>query len=79
MHSTITEIYGIIISNRKGVRLEQNREKILSEAMITYNNAIHSATKLTPYELYFDKNIKYSYKNDMTSFSKFFILLSRKC
>lgn len=70
LHSTITEIYRIIMAKRKELRLEQDHEEILSEAIITYNNAIHSTTKITPYELFhgrtykFDKDITFNNEHD---------------
>jgi len=48
LHSTITEIYRLINETRK----KKKHEEVLDEAFITYNNAIHSATKLTPQELF---------------------------
>jgi len=52
LHSTITEIYRLINETRKKNKLESKHEEVLDEAFITYNNAIHSATKLTPQELF---------------------------
>lgn len=52
LHSTITEIYRLINETRKKKKLESRHEEVLDEAFITYNNAIHSATKLTPQELF---------------------------
>jgi len=52
LHSTITKIYRLIMESKKAGKLELRHEEILSEAFITYNNAIHSATKLTPQELF---------------------------
>lgn len=62
LHSTLTEIYRIIREKQK----DGDHEDILNETIITYNNSIHSATKLTPYELFygrthtFNKNLKYN-------------------
>lgn len=46
-HSTLTEIVRIIHSQNK----EKPIGEIVDEALITYNNSIHSTTKLTPFEL----------------------------
>lgn len=55
LHSTLTEIYRIILSTRKEHKLTTEHEEMLNETLITYNNAIHSATKYTPYELFFGR------------------------
>lgn len=81
LHSTVTEIYRIITDRNSKERLECNHEKILSETLITYNNnAVHSATKLTPFELFsgrthiFNKNITfdnyYDYLTKLNTFRK---------
>ena len=62
MHSTLTEIYRIIFDKNK----TRNHEDILHETLITYNNAIHSQTKLTPFELFYGRTYKFkniSYNN----------------
>lgn len=46
-HSTITELIRIIHNSNKNILVEE----IMNEAIITYNNSIHSVTKLTPFEL----------------------------
>lgn len=66
MHSTFTEIYRIIYNKHK----ERDHDDILNETVITYNNAIHSATKITPYELFygrtykFDKEVQYNNEHE---------------
>lgn len=59
LHSTLTEIYRIIITTKKERRVGINHNEILKETLITYNNSIHSSTKLTPYELFFGKTYKF--------------------
>ena len=59
LHSTLTEIYRIIYTKRIEEKLKVDHEEILSETLITYNNAIHSVTKLTPYELFFGRPYKF--------------------
>lgn len=46
-HSTLTELTSIIYSQNKTMPFLQ----ILSKALITYNNSIHTSTKVTPFEL----------------------------
>ena len=46
-HSTLTEIIRIIKSQNNNKAIGE----IIDEAVITYNNSVHSATKLTPFEL----------------------------
>lgn len=58
-HSTLTEIYRLITAKRKEMKLEIDHDEILSESLITYNNAIHSATKLTPFELFHGRTYKF--------------------
>lgn len=36
-----------------------DHDDILTETIITYNNAIHSSTKLTPFELFYGKTYKF--------------------
>lgn len=55
LHSTLTELYRIIMTKRRENKLSLDHEEIFREALITYNNSIHSATKLTPYELFFGR------------------------
>lgn len=70
LHSSLTEIYRIILDTRKEQKLPIEHDELLTETLITYNNAIHSATKLTPYELFtgkthsFNKNIEFSNEHD---------------
>lgn len=78
LHSTMTEIYRIIIDRKSKEKLECDHEEILSETLITYNNAVHSATKLTPFELFsgrthfFNKNIKFdNYHDYLTKLNTF--------
>lgn len=52
LHSTLTEIYRIIFAKRKEGKLNLDHEEILSETVVTYNNATHSSTNLTPFELF---------------------------
>lgn len=59
LHSTLTEIYRLILSKRKEKGFSTEHEEILSETLITYNNAIHSTTKHTPYELFFGRPYKF--------------------
>jgi hypothetical protein len=47
LHSTLIEIYRII----KRSSTEKNKNTTLYESILTYNNSIHSVTKLTPIEL----------------------------
>lgn len=62
LNSTITETYRIIYHNHR----DKDPEDILNEVITTYNNAIHSSTKYTPFELFygrtykFNKNIKHN-------------------
>lgn len=46
-HSTLTELIRIIYSQNKNKPIEI----IVNEAVLAYNNSIHSVTKLTPFEL----------------------------
>lgn len=55
-HSTLTEIYRIIYSKNQ----TKLAREIMNETIITYNNSIHSVTKLTPFEL---KNGHYTTPN----------------
>lgn len=55
LHSTLTELYRIITAKRKESKLPIDHDEIFSEALITYNNSVHSTTKLTPYELFFGR------------------------
>lgn len=78
LHFTLTEIYRIIVDRMFKERLECNPEEILSEILITYNNAVHSATKLTPLELFsgrthlFNKNITFdNYHDYLTKLNTF--------
>lgn len=59
LHSTLTEIYRLILSKRKENKLTTEHEEILFETFISYNNAIHSATKHTLYELFFGRPYKF--------------------
>jgi len=64
LHSSLTEIYRIIFEKKKALKLNLDHDCILTETFITYNNAIHSSTKLTPYEVFtgrthiFEQNYK---------------------
>jgi len=70
LHSSLTKIYGIIFENRKANKLELDHEEVLFETQTTYNNAIHSATKYTTFELFsgrthvFNKTIDYNTEHD---------------
>lgn len=70
LHSSLTEIYRIIFENRKAEKLDCDHEEILCETLITYNNAIHSATKFTPFELFsgrthvFNKEVTFDSEHD---------------
>lgn len=80
LHSTLTEIYRIILHKYKEKNYELDHDEILSETLITYNNAIHSTTKHSPFELFtgktfkFNKNLQFSteheYLNKLGSFQK---------
>lgn len=65
-HSTLTEIYRIIYNKVTN----KDHDGILNEAVINYNNAIHSATKHTPNELFtgwthkFLENVKYNNEHE---------------
>jgi hypothetical protein len=59
LHSTLTEIYRIVHEKLKG----RDHEEILSETIITYNNSIHSVTKLTPYEAFYGRSYQFSKEN----------------
>lgn len=78
LHSTITEIYRIVQQKFKKANVEVDHDDILSEILITYNNSIHSATKLTPYELFygrthvFNRNIKYTSQHEYLEKLKIF-------
>lgn len=60
LHSSLTEIYRIIFTTRKENHLSLNHNEIITETLITYNNAIHSTTKHTPYELFFGRTHKFN-------------------
>lgn len=47
-------------TTRKENRLSEDHDDLLTEALITYNNSIHSATKLTPFELFFGRTFKFN-------------------
>lgn len=70
LHSTITETYRIVYEKYKSSEIPLNHDEILSEVIFTYNNAIHSATKLTPFELFygrtynFEKTLSYNSEHD---------------
>lgn len=46
-HSTLTELIRVLHSQNKNKPIED----IVNEAVLAYNNSIHSVTKLTPFEL----------------------------
>lgn len=52
LHSSLTEIYRIIFEKKKALQLDLDHDLIMAETFITYNNAIHSTTKLTPHEVF---------------------------
>jgi len=52
LHSSLTENYKIIFDKKKTLSLNLDHDLILAETFITYNNAIHSNTKLTPHEVF---------------------------
>jgi hypothetical protein len=56
VHSTLTEIYRIIYHLHKN----KDHEDILNEVILTYNNAIHSATELTPFEVFYGRTYKFT-------------------
>lgn len=70
LHSTLTEIYRIILKTRKKMNSSIEHDDILSETFITYNNSIHSTTKYTPFELFtgrtheFNTNITFTNEHD---------------
>lgn len=55
LHSTLTEIYRIIYDKLKN----RDHDEILSETLLTYNNAIHSSIKLTPFEVFYGRTHKF--------------------
>lgn len=59
LHSTLTETYRLILEKLRDKKLEMDHEDILSEVIITYNNAIHSSTKLTPFELFYGRTYEF--------------------
>jgi len=73
LHSTLTEIYRIITDSRKEEQLPCEHEEVLSQTMITYNNAINSSIKLTPYEVFhgkthtFNNSVKFNGEHDYFS------------
>lgn len=78
LHSTLTEVYRIILEEKEKKKVQIDHEEILTETFITYNNAIHSATKLTPYELFlgrthvFQQTIKFDDEHDyLQKFNEF--------
>lgn len=58
LHSTLTETYRLIAEKIKEKKLEMDHDDILTEVLITYNNAIHSSTKITPFELFYGRTYK---------------------
>lgn len=70
LHSTMTEAYRIIYQKYKDSRLPLDHDEILFEVILTYNNSIHSATKLTPFELFygrtpqFEENLTYNTEHE---------------
>lgn len=46
-HSTLTELVRIIRAQKKDTTIEE----VVDDAVLTYNNSIHSITKLSPFEL----------------------------
>lgn len=78
LHSTLTEIYRIVLDVRKQQKLNSEHDELMSEVLITYNNAIHSATKHTPFELFngrthiFNQAIKFISEHDyLTKLNEF--------
>jgi len=73
LHSTLTELYRIVMNRRKELHLQCEHTEILSEVLTTYNNAIHSSTNHTPFELFhgrthiFGKTITYDNHHDYLS------------
>jgi len=55
LHSSLTEIYRIILNKRKTEKLSCDHEDIFFETLTTYNNSIHSTTKYTPFEIFHGK------------------------
>jgi hypothetical protein len=66
LHSTLTETYRIILNKFKENKIEVTHPDILNETIITYNNAIHSSTKFTPYEIFYGRTSKF---NDQITFN----------
>lgn len=70
LHSTMTETYRIINQKYKDSRLPLDNEEILFEVMLTYNKSIHSATKFTPFEIFygrtpsFEKNLHHNTEHE---------------
>lgn len=78
LHSTLTEIYRIILATLKEKKTQIDHDEILFDTIFTYNNAIHSATKYTPFELFygrpytFTQNISCNEEHDyITKITKF--------
>lgn len=63
-HSTLTEIVRIIFNINKNKPFSE----IIDEAVITYNNTIHSTTKLSPFELltgHYNRSTPFSFCNNV--------------
>lgn len=71
LHSTLTEIYRIILATRRQKKLQTDHEEILDETFMTYNNTIHSSTKLTPYELFFGRPYDFKDKTELRNEHEF--------
>lgn len=57
LHSTMTETYRIIMEKYKESELPLDQDELLFEVIMTYNNSIHTATKLTPFELFYGRTL----------------------
>lgn len=78
LHSTLTETYRIIAELKRKNKQTNKHEETLSETLLTYNNAIHSSTKYTPFELFtgrthiFEQTIKYDNNHEYLQKLNFF-------
>ena len=63
----------------KDSELPLDQDELLFEVIMTYNNSIHTATKLTPFELFygrtpsFEKDLNYNTKHEYLQQLKEFI------
>lgn len=73
LHTTLTVLYRIVMNHRKELHLQCEHTEILTEVLTTYNNAIHSSTNHTPFQLFhgrthmFEKTVTYDNHHDYLS------------